>query len=68
LVLHLTCCFFYYLADGQPVASAVQLSSGDKVQQVVALPKQVHFHAHSEHLISGEQTDPPCTHQQFSGV
>lgn len=58
-------------ADGQPVASAVQLGSGDKVQQVVAVPQQFHFHAHSEHLLHGKQAAIPLhlrAHSNQRGV
>lgn len=41
--------------DGQAAASGAEVSSRDKVQQVVAVPQQFHFHAHSEHLLQGEQ-------------
>lgn len=42
-------------ADGQPAVSAAEIRSGDTVQQVAAVPQQFHFHAHSEHLLQGEQ-------------
>lgn len=42
-------------ADGQAVASSADVNSGDKVQQVVTVPQQFHFHAHSEHLLQGKQ-------------
>jgi hypothetical protein len=61
LRLHDTGCLFHTVvaaaasaADGQVVTSATELHAGDKVQQVVAVPQQVHFHVHSEHLLQGE--------------
>jgi len=46
-------CPLHAAADGQPLTSSISLSSGDKVQQVAAVPRQFHFHAHSEHLMAG---------------
>jgi hypothetical protein len=42
-------------AAGQPVESSLGLRPGHKTVTVKAVPQQLHFHTHSEHLLGGEQ-------------
>jgi hypothetical protein len=54
----LCCCYFcitaVLCAAGQPLESCLTLRPGHKTVTVKAVPQQLHFHSHSEHLLGGE--------------
>eukprot|EP00882_Tetradesmus_deserticola_P012939 GHRQ01013715.1.p1 GENE.GHRQ01013715.1~~GHRQ01013715.1.p1 ORF type:complete len:210 (+),score=68.54 GHRQ01013715.1:255-884(+) len=52
---------------GQALGSSLQLRAGHKTATVQAVPQQLHFHTHSEHLLGGERcvgSSTTCTSSQ----
>eukprot|EP00878_Enallax_costatus_P017803 GHUV01018707.1.p1 GENE.GHUV01018707.1~~GHUV01018707.1.p1 ORF type:complete len:401 (+),score=120.11 GHUV01018707.1:587-1789(+) len=42
------------LQENKPLLSNIDLAYGNKISTVTAVPRQFHFHTHSEHLLAGK--------------